>query len=46
MSTGSTPMDAIVSGAEKLRQEILAKAMNMPDHRAHIERYCPMADAA
>jgi len=39
-------MDAIVSGAEKLRQEILAKTRNMPDHRAHIERYCPMADAA
>ena len=40
------PVDALVAGAEKLRAEIAAKAARMPDHRAHIESYCPMAVAA
>jgi transposase len=31
---------------ERLRAEIRAKAERMPDHRAYIEHYCPMADAA
>ena len=39
-------IDALVRGAEALRQEIHTKAEHMPDHRAHIERYCPMAEAA
>jgi hypothetical protein len=29
-----------------LRSEIRQHAQAVPDHRAHIERYCPMAEAA
>jgi hypothetical protein len=29
-----------------LHEEIWASAKAMPDHRAHVERYCPMAEAA
>jgi tryptophan halogenase len=40
------PMDALVRSAEALRNDIRAKAARMPDHRAHIEAYCPMPVAA
>jgi tryptophan halogenase len=40
------PLDALARSAEMLRAEISAKAARMPDHRAHIEAYCPMAAAA
>jgi tryptophan halogenase len=36
----------LVRGTEALRAEIRATAERMPDHRAHIEAYCPMAEAA
>ncbi|HEX8622527.1 MAG TPA: tryptophan halogenase family protein [Allosphingosinicella sp.] len=38
--------DSLARGMETLRAEILKAAAAMPDHRAHIERYCPMAEAA
>ncbi|HEU0100384.1 MAG TPA: tryptophan halogenase family protein [Allosphingosinicella sp.] len=38
--------DALARGMETLRAEILDAAAAMPDHRAQIERYCPMAEAA
>jgi tryptophan halogenase len=38
--------DVVARGMERLRWEIRAKAEGMPDHRAYIEDYCPMADAA
>jgi tryptophan halogenase len=40
------PLDVLARGMERLRAEIRAKAERMPDHRAYIEHYCPMADAA
>ena len=40
------PVDALAREAEALRREIRAIAERMPDHRAHIELYCPMAQAA
>jgi tryptophan halogenase len=40
------PADVVARGIERLRSEIRAKAERMPDHRAYIENYCPMADAA
>src|SRR4051794_27923367 len=39
-------LDALARSAEALRGEIRAKASRMPDHRAHVEAYCPMAVAA
>jgi tryptophan halogenase len=39
-------LDVLTRGAEALRQEIHEIAARMPDHRAHIERYCPMTEAA
>jgi tryptophan halogenase len=40
------PLPAIVQAADKLRLEIRQHAEAMPDHRGHIESYCPMAQAA
>jgi tryptophan halogenase len=40
------PLGAVAQGLEKLRAEIWARAEHMPDHRAHLEHYCPMAAAA
>jgi tryptophan halogenase len=40
------PLDALARSAEALRSDIHAKAERMPDHRSHIEAYCPMAVAA
>ena len=40
------PLDALTRSAEALRRDIQAKASRMPDHRSHIEAYCPMAVAA
>jgi tryptophan halogenase len=43
----SLPSTAALGRAmEALRAEILAIAERMPDHRSHIEHYCPMAAAA
>ncbi len=43
---GLPPIEAVARGAEALRAEIRAAAEVMPDHSAHIRRYCPMAAAA
>ena len=40
------PLDALTRSAEALHRDIHAKASRMPDHRSHIEAYCPMAVAA
>jgi tryptophan halogenase len=40
------PLDALGRSAEALRAEISAKVARMPDHRSHVEAYCPMAVAA
>jgi tryptophan halogenase len=40
------PLAAVLQNMQALRSEIRAKAELMPDHRMHIERYCPMAEAA
>jgi tryptophan halogenase len=40
------PLDALALSADALRAEISAKAARMPDHRSHVEAYCPMAAAA
>jgi tryptophan 7-halogenase len=37
---------ALTQGMEALRSEMRATAERMPDHRAHVETYCPMAEAA
>lgn len=37
---------ALLRGMMALREEIVRTAAAMPDHRAHIELYCPMARAA
>jgi tryptophan halogenase len=37
---------ALSKAMDALRSEIRAGAEAMPDHRGHIERYCPMAEAA
>lgn len=37
---------ALTDGMDALRSEMRSKAERMPDHRAHIESYCPMAEAA
>jgi tryptophan 7-halogenase len=37
---------ALTQGMEALRSEMRATAERMPDHRAHVETYCPMAKAA
>lgn len=37
---------ALKRAMNALRSEVRAAAEAMPDHRAHIERYCPMAAAA
>jgi tryptophan halogenase len=39
-------VDVLGDGMDALRAEIRRKAEAMPDHRAHIESYCPMAEAA
>jgi tryptophan 7-halogenase len=40
------PIAAVARGADAVRAEIRAAAEAMPDHLAHIQRYCPMAAAA
>jgi tryptophan halogenase len=40
------PLSAVLQNMQELRSEIRAKVERMPDHRMHIERYCPMAEAA
>jgi tryptophan halogenase len=40
------PLEALQEGMARLRREIVASAGAMPDHRGHIERYCPMPVAA
>jgi tryptophan halogenase len=40
------PLSALARSAQALHDEIAAKAARMPDHRSHIEAYCPMAVAA
>jgi hypothetical protein len=37
---------ALANAMSALRSEIRQRAEAMPDHRAHIERYCPMDEAA
>jgi len=37
---------AVARAMEALHAEIIATAEGMPDHRSHIERYCPMTVAA
>jgi tryptophan 7-halogenase len=39
-------LDSLARSAEALRADIRARAERMPDHRSHIEAYCPMAAAA
>jgi len=36
----------LLQNMQALRTTIREKAERMPDHRSHIERYCPMAEAA
>jgi tryptophan halogenase len=38
------PGDAVMRGLEALRSEIRTASAQMPDHRAYIESYCPMAE--
>ncbi len=38
--------EALSNAMAALRSEIRERAEAMPDHRALIERYCPMAEAA
>jgi len=40
------PLPALMQNIQGLRAQIRASAERMPDHRSHIERYCPMMDAA
>jgi tryptophan halogenase len=40
------PQAMLLQNMEALRAIIRQKAEQMPDHRSHIERYCPMAEAA
>jgi tryptophan halogenase len=37
------PIDTLARAAEALRADILRRAGAMPDHRTHLDRYCPMA---
>jgi len=46
MRADRPPLDALARSAEALRGDIRAKAERMPDHRSHIETYCPMPVAA
>jgi tryptophan halogenase len=43
---GLPPLSVVVQAADRLRGEIRAHAEAMPDHRRHIETYCPMKTAA
>ena len=38
--------ESLARGMAALHEEIRAAATRLPDHRQHIESYCPMADAA
>ncbi|MFN3388212.1 MAG: tryptophan halogenase family protein [Allosphingosinicella sp.] len=40
------PSEAVLREMEAVQADIRAAAAAMPDHRAHIDRYCPMAAAA
>jgi tryptophan halogenase len=40
------PSDRLKSVMQAFREEVRLTAESMPDHRAHIQRYCPMAEAA
>jgi tryptophan halogenase len=46
MRAGLPSSRALADAMTALRSEIRRRAEAMPDHRAHIERYCPMAEAA
>jgi tryptophan halogenase len=37
---------ALLKAMDALRADIRAKVERMPDHRSHIESYCPMPVAA
>lgn len=39
-------LDALARSAGELRAEIRAAAERMPDHLAHLQRYCPMTTAS
>jgi tryptophan halogenase len=40
------PQSVLLQNMESLRAAIRSKAERMPDHRTHIEHYCPMPKAA
>jgi tryptophan halogenase len=40
------PHSVLLQNMESLRAAIRNKAERMPDHRTHIEHYCPMPEAA
>lgn len=40
------PLSAVLQNLQALRADICSTVERMPDHRMHIERYCPMAEAA
>ena len=40
------PQSVLLQNIESLRAAIRSKAERMPDHRTHIEHYCPMPEAA
>ena len=40
------PAESIVNGMRQLRDEIRGTVERMPDHREHLDRYCPMAKVA
>ena len=46
MRAGLVPEAALIDAMKSLRARIRAAAESMPEHRQHIERYCPMPDAA
>jgi tryptophan halogenase len=43
---GMPPISEVIQKMKALRTEIRSKAEATPDHRMHIEHYCPMAEAA
>ena len=40
------PPESIIKGMRQLRDEIRGAVERMPDHREHLDRYCPMAKVA
>jgi len=43
---GAAPHEGIAAAIERLRHDIAADVARRPDHRAFLQDYCPMADAA